>query len=124
MNKQITLSLGGKEWDLDFGTMGFYKYIKEVTKKEPFDWLTGFDTRRSKNEDGSYLLLFLEDISTLVYAGLNCKIDAEDKENVPYEKVVKWCNGLSTEVITQLVTAAFSVEEKETGEAQTQEPKS
>lgn len=113
-DKTITLSLGGKERTLLYGTMGYFMYIKEATKQEPFEWLQEFDKKRQQAEGGNITVL-IEDIAVLIYAGINSHLDSLDQQNVPLEKVKKWCNGVTVETATSILLTAF-------GTIQTDEP--
>lgn len=120
--KQIKLLLGGKERDLDFGKIGFFTHVKETTGKDPLEWLKEIDEKIEKKEDKNFLMLLLDDVVVLTYAGLNTSLDEKDEANVPIEKVKKWCNGLSISDISLVVRTALYTEalEAEPGEAETQ----
>lgn len=113
IDKLITLPLGGQDRTLLYGTMGYFMYIKEATKQEPFDWLQEFDKKRAEAEGGNITVL-IEDVAILIYAGINSHLDSLDQPNVPLEKVKKWCNGVTIETATSILQTAFGT--LETGE--------
>lgn len=118
--KTLKLTLGGKERTLLFQTMGFYQYIKEQAKKDPFEWLKEFDKKREPAEDGSSSYIFdtAEDLYLMIYAGINCYNDSQDAENIPFDKVRKWCNALENDKYADVIIAAFVTDKPETpGEA-------
>lgn len=122
IDKFLTLQLGGKERTLLYGTMGYFTYIKEATKKEPFEFLKDFDKKREESANGTITVL-VEDIAVLVYAGLNSYLDSRDEPNIPIDKVKKWCNALTIKSCTDICTYAFGSigeEESEPGEPPTQ----
>lgn len=115
IQQTITLPLGGQDRTLLYGVNGYFEHIKEATSIDPFEWLERFDKNR---EDGK-LTAFLEDTAVVVYAGLNSHLDSTDQPNVAFNKVKKWCNGLTNEMTTAIYKAAFgTIETKEPGELQ------
>jgi len=106
MNKVITISLGGQERTLLYGTMGYFAYIKEATGQDPYEWLSSFDKLRDKSASDQ-ITVMTEDVAVLIYAGLNSQLDSMDEVNIPIEKVKKWCNALSPEVVGSVMAFAF-----------------
>jgi hypothetical protein len=105
VQKTITLPLGGVDRTLLYGTMGYFSHIKDASGMDPFEWLERFDKQRE--EGGNNVSVLIEDTVVMIYAGLNSHLDSQDKENVPIDKVKKWCNGLPTETITDIFRCAF-----------------
>lgn len=105
----ITLPLGGAERTLLFGVNGYFEYIAEATKMDPFEWLKKFDEHVNDVQagEGKGVMVFMEDTAVMVYAGLNSFLDSKDQANVPFEKVKKWCNGLSNEMTVEIFKTAF-----------------
>lgn len=101
--KTMSVSLGGQERVLMYGTMGYFNYIKEVTKKEPFDWLNEI----SKSGEENNVTMFSEDAAVIIYAGLNSYLDSKDEANVPFEKVKKWCNALTADQMAPIIKTSF-----------------
>ncbi len=106
INQTITLNLGGKERTLLFGVNGYYSYIKESTKQDPFDWLLSFDKKREESTS-DLITVIVDDVVVLVYAGINCYLDSLDQDNIPFEKVRKWCNAISPETSAEVFKVAF-----------------
>lgn len=103
VQKTITLPLGGADRTLLYGTMGYFSHIKDATGVDPFEWLEKFDKAR----EGNAISVLIEDTAVMIYAGLNSHLDSLDKDNIPFDKVKKWCNGLSTETVTEIFKTAF-----------------
>lgn len=120
VQKLITLPLGGEERTLLYGVNGYYEYIAEATKMDPFDWLEKFDKdmETGRTEGGRNVLVLTEDTAVMVYAGLNSFLDSKNQPNVKFETVKKWCNGLSIENTVDIFRTAFgtSAKAKEPGE--------
>ncbi len=113
MNKEFLISLGGKERTLLFGKLGFYQYISDVTKSDPIEW---FNQISGENRG---VINNIQDVATIVYAGLNTYNDDHDLPEIPFEKAKKWTNGLEISQMASLVTFAFNAfsvesEKKET----------
>lgn len=104
ITKTITLKLGGQERILLYGTVGYFEYIKEATGKDPFDWLDGL----TKQAEGASLTVMVEDTATLVFAGINCQLDAEDKPNIELTKVKKWTRALPVDTVTEIFKTLFA----------------
>ena len=122
MNKTITLSLGGQDRTLLYGTMGYFAYIKEATGEDPYEWLSTFDKLR-EGSASDQIKVMTQDIAVLIYAGLNSQLDSLDGENVPLGKVQKWCNALSPESVGSVMAFAFGAFQVDnTGEAKTLAP--
>ncbi len=100
MKGQYKLELGGQERTLLFGRIGFYSYIGEHTKADPLEWF-------NKLSGDANVITRIEDVALVVYAGLNTYLDEADKDNIPFEKVKKWCNALSVEEMSEVVSFAF-----------------
>ena len=105
VQKTITLPLGGADRTLLYGTMGYFSHIKDAAGMDPFEWLERFDKQRA--ESGDNIAVLIEDTAVMIYAGLNSHLDSMDLPNVPFDKVKKWCNGVSTEMITDIFRTAF-----------------
>lgn len=101
MNNIFKLTLGGKERNLLFGTGGFFNYVGDASKIDPLEWLRKLDGQRG-------IIDSLNDVAIIVYAGVNCYNDAQDSENVSFDKVRKWVNALSSEDMTEVSTFAFT----------------
>lgn len=116
VDKLVTLQLGGQERTLLYGTMGYFSHIKDATGKEPFDWLKEFDEMRAKSATENIVVL-TDDVSVIVYAGLNSFLDSKDLPNIPLEKVRKWCNGVKAEDFGNILASAFgTIQSDEPGE--------
>lgn len=101
-----TIELGGQDRSLLFGTMGYFRYIKEATGQEPFEWLEAFDKLRGESISGNVSLL-IDDLCVFIYAGINSSLDSKDAENVSFEQVKKWCNGITIDQATEVLRVAF-----------------
>lgn len=104
ITKTITLTLGGQERVMLYGTVGYYEYIKEATGQDPFDWLDSL----TKKTDGSSLTVMVEDTAAVVYAGINCQLDSTDQANIPIDRVKKWCRALPITDVQEIFKTLFS----------------
>lgn len=97
------VQLGGADRSLLFGVGGFYDHIWRQTGKQPLEWIMDLPKRDGKTEIDS-----IDEVAVIVYAGVNAFMDDKDKDNVGYEKVRKWVNGLDTETMTSICNDAFN----------------
>lgn len=114
MSKTMTLFLGGKDRILTFGKMGFLTHIKEVSGKDPLEWMNSLS-----GDDG--IIKNIADVAIIVYAGINTSLDMDDKENVDFTKVSKWVNGLDTDVMATIISSAFNAFTTQSEEKKTEE---
>ena len=101
IRKTISLSLGGEERVLMFGTLGFFEYVKEATGKDPLEWLNNLGS-----EGG--LTVYLEDTAAVVYAGVNTYQDSKGSPNIELKAVKKWCNAMTSGETTEVFKTAIS----------------
>lgn len=86
MNNQIKLTLGGKERELNFSTMGFIENLREVCGMDPLAFLSA-----EKKEPGQ-AFNFIEKI---VHAGLLTQCDIDDVEaDFDQKKVNRWVKAM------------------------------
>ena len=117
IRKTISLSLGGEERVLMFGTLGFFEYVKEATGKDPLEWLNNLGSQEG-------LTVYLEDTAAVVYAGVNTYQDSKGSPNIELKAVKKWCNAMTSEETTEVFKTAissFTTDEKPGEETPNQE---
>ena len=122
MINQTTLTIGGKERNLLFSSLGILEYIQEQSGKDPFEWLTDLQKRSGVQEDGkpSDVLGAVKGIRLIIYGAINCYLDSKDEERIPFDKINKWCTSLDekqyAEVFTSFISAIYN--KPEAGEAE------
>jgi hypothetical protein len=124
MINQTTLTLGGKERNLLFSSLGILEFIQEQTKRDPFEWLQELVKRTGADEAGvtKDILSTVKDIRIVIYGALNCSLDSRDEERIPFDKVNKWCTSLSeTEYAEVFKLFALAIQNKEPGEVKAPE---
>lgn len=121
MINQTTLTIGGKERNLLFSSLGILEYIQEQTKQDPFEWIDGL-RKSSIGEDDKPkdVLGAVKGIRVIIYGAINCYLDSKDEERIPFDKVNKWCTALNekeyAEVFSQFIAAIYN--KTEVGEAE------
>lgn len=105
MNNTMTLELGGQDRVLQFGKMGFLTYIQEASGMDPFDW---FNSLVPKEGDRKPTIQSIKDVAIVCYAGINTALDMKDLDNISFEKVSKWVNGLDQEKMSEVINVAFA----------------
>lgn len=76
---------------------------------DPFDFLEKFDkdVAETQSSSGRNIMVMVEDTAIMVYAGLNSFLDSRDEANISFDKVKKWCNGLSNDMTVEIFKTAF-----------------
>lgn len=100
-----TLDLGGQDRVLQFGKPGFLKHIQEITKQDPFEWFNSLVPK--EGEEKKPVIQNIDDAAVIIYAGLNTNLDMKDLDNIPFEKVTKWANGVDFDKMAEIVQMAF-----------------
>jgi hypothetical protein len=96
-----TLSLGGQERTLEFGTMGFLKHLGRIIKSDPLDL---FSEGYSTDPEKSYKACF-----AFVYAGLLADCDMKGTEpDFDSAQVDKWVSCLKASSLGEIVLTGYA----------------
>lgn len=118
------IEIKGKK--LAFGLAGFYDHIAEATQEDPLQWMSKMHNRFEKREDGTFgITLVIPEVAVYAYAGINLQLDIEDKDNISFDKVKKWCRTLTFEECGEIINETvksliIQTEAKESGESVSQ----
>lgn len=99
--KTIKLQLGDQERTLNFGVMGFLKYLGQILDADPLDiFSSGFATDPSK----SYKINL-----AIIYAGVLAQCEVEKvKPTFTKDDVDSWVSTLDTSSVDGLIFYAYS----------------